>query len=164
MSDARFEDGGETPLRLIARDGADLQVLSALCQDAVMTGADLRYNRARRRFSILLNRFRWEDEARARAAGRRYERVRSILDFSDVASVVHQGLTRDGGTVLSLLAIEFTPAEPPEEGAAAGPGRVLLTFAGDGALALSVEDLEVELSDVTRPYLAPSRHAPGHPG
>ena len=34
MSDARFEDGGETPLRLIARDGADLQVLSALCQDA----------------------------------------------------------------------------------------------------------------------------------
>ena len=50
----------------------------------------------------------------------------------------------------------------PEDGAPAGPGRVVLTFAGDGALQLTVECIEVELSDVTRPYAAPSHHAPTH--
>jgi hypothetical protein len=40
---------------------------------------------------------------------------------------------------------------------------VILTLAGDGALALEVEALEVTLKDVTRPYAAPSGHAPGHP-
>lgn len=163
MNDARFEEGAEKPLRLLARDAADLRVISALLQDAVLTGADLRYNRARRRFSLLLNRFRWEDASQARASGRRYERVRAVLDFADVTGVAHQGLTRDEGTVLSLLAIDYQPEAEAEPGTPAGPGRVVLTFAGDGGLALNVECLEVELSDVTRPYAAPSRQAPHHP-
>ena len=163
MSDATFEDGAEKPLRLIARDGTDLRVLSALVQDAVLTGADLRYAKKRRRFSLLLNRFRWEDESPAQKSGRAFERVRAVLDFADVTAVSHQGLSRDKDTVLSLLSIDYTPDTETAEGEAAGPGRVVLTFAGDGALALTVECLEVELSDVTRPYAAPSRHAPRHP-
>jgi len=162
MTDARFEDGAEQPLRLIARDAADLAVISALVQDAVLTGADLRYTKARRRFSLLLNRFRWEDQAQAKASGRRFERVRSILDFADVAGVAHQGLDRDGDTILSLLSVDFTPDAQVADGDPAGPGRVVLTFAGDGAVALDVECLEVELSDVTRPYAAPSGHVPSH--
>jgi hypothetical protein len=35
MTDARFEDGGEAPLRLMAQDAEGLGVLSALVQDAV---------------------------------------------------------------------------------------------------------------------------------
>ncbi|KKM80919.1 hypothetical protein LCGC14_1335040 [marine sediment metagenome] len=42
-------------------------------------------------------------------------------------------------------------------------GRVILTLAGDGAIALDVEALEVTLRDVTRPYIAPSGKAPQHP-
>lgn len=163
MTDARFEDGAERPLQLLARDGADLTVLSALAQDAVLTGADLRYDRARRRFSLLVNRFRWEDEGRARATGRRVERVRAVLEFSDVTGVAHQGLSRDAATVLSLLSVAYTPETEVAEGEVAGPGRVVLTFAGDGALALDVECLEVLLADVTRPYVAPSGRAPSHP-
>jgi hypothetical protein len=163
MSDARFEDGGERPLKLVARDEQDLKVLSALVQDAVLTGADMGYKRGRRRFSLLINRFRWEDETRARAEGRRFERVRAVLDFADVTSVAHQGLGRDADTVLSLLAIAFEPETETPVGEPAGPGRVVLTFAGDGALALTVECLEVQLADVTRPYAAPSGQAPVHP-
>jgi hypothetical protein len=37
-----------------------------------------------------------------------------------------------------------------------------LTLAGDGAIALEVEALELRLEDVSRPYLAPSRRAPDH--
>ena len=164
MSDARFEDGAERPLRLIARGPDDLQVMSALVQDGVLTGADLRFNRARGRFSMLINRFRWEDREQAAAANRRFERVRSVLDFADVRAVRHQGLVRDADTVLSLLSVSFEPEDASEAAPAdpAGPGQVILTFAGDGVLALSVECLEVELSDVTRPYVAPSGHAPAH--
>ena len=57
--------------------------------------------------------------------------------------------------VLSLLSISFEPAED-------GAGHVLLTLAGDGAIRLSVEALEVTLRDVTRPYRAPSGQAPDH--
>lgn len=163
MSDARFEDGAEKPLRLIARDGEDLKILSALVQDAVMTGADLQYSPKRRRFSLLINRFRWEDESRARASGRGFERVRAVLDFADVVGVSHQGLSRDKDTVLSLLSVDYTPESPGDAGEPAGPGRIVLTFAGDGALAFDVECIEAELSDVTRPYAAPSKSAPHHP-
>ena len=48
--------------------------------------------------------------------------------------------------------------EPGED----GTGRVVLTLAGDGAIRLSVEALELHLRDVTRPYSAPSGKAPDH--
>jgi len=169
MSDARFEDGAESPLRLIARGTDDLQVISALVQDGVLTGADMQYARSRRRFSLLLNRYRWEDADSARGA--RAERVRCVLDFADVLGVTHQGLARDKDVVLSLLSVTYeaetpnaeTPnAETPDAEGIAGPGRVVLTFAGDGALALQVECLEVTLADVTRPYRAPSGAVPQH--
>jgi hypothetical protein len=35
-------------------------------------------------------------------------------------------------------------------------------LAGDGAIALEVEAVEVVLSDVSRPYYAPSLKAPAH--
>lgn len=164
MTDARFEDGGERPLRLVAQDAADLQVIAALVQDAVLTGADLSWRPGERRFALLVNRFRWEDRDRAQAAGRPVERVRSLLVFADVRAVAHQGLDRrDRDTVLSLLTLSYTPDAPPEDPAGpAGPGRITLVFAGDGALALTVECLDAQLADVTRPYAAPSRRAPSH--
>ena len=149
MADATFEDGAERPLRLIARDADDLQVISTLVQDAVLTGADLRYTQSRRRFTILLNRFRWEDREQAQAARRRVERVRSILDFSDVTAVSHQGLERDADTILSLLSVDFTPEAEVEAGDPAGPGRVTLTcttFTADPALVAGLNTATVGMA------------------
>lgn len=160
MADARFEEGQERPLRLLARDSEDIKVISALVQDSVLTARDLTYSARTRRFSLLVNRFRWEDRAAAQAAGRAFERVRAVLDFAHVSRVTHQGLDkRDGDTVLSLLAVVF---EADDASDPASAGRVLLTFAGDGAIALEVDCLEAMLADVTRPYAAPSRRAPEH--
>ena len=154
--DATFEDGREAPLRLIARDGDDLQVLAALVQDAVFQGAEMRWDRKARRFAILLNRFRWEDVDRARQRDRPYERVQAVLAIEDVMKVQTQGVDRnDADMVYSLLSVAFS------EGAD-GTGRVELTLAGDGAIAVEVEALEVILRDVTRPYVAPSRSKPDH--
>ena len=63
--DASFADGAERPLRLKAETADDLQVMSALVQDALTTPAETAWMTRRRRFSLLINRFRWEDAARA---------------------------------------------------------------------------------------------------
>lgn len=154
--DARFEDASERPLRLRAFDADDLQVISAMVQDAVFPVSEIAWDRRRRRLAILLNRFRWEDAARAEKAGRPYERVRAVLAVEEAGRVATQGVDRrDRDTILSLLAIAFEPGED-------GTGRVVLTLAGDGAIAVEVEALEVTLRDVTRPYAAPSGARPAH--
>lgn len=155
--DARFEDAGEAPLRLIARDPEDLQVVSTLIQDAVLPAAEMRWDAAGRRFAVLLNRFRWEDRAAADAASRSFERVQTVLMIHDAAGVASTGFNRRAADlVLSVLSITFEPGDPPG-------GWVVLTLAGDGAIRCEVEDLEVTLRDVTRPYRAPSGQAPRHP-
>jgi hypothetical protein len=156
MTDAKFQDGGEGPLRLIAQDGEDLKVISTLVQDAVLPVTELTYDAKRRRFALMLNRFRWEDRTQAEQVGRAYERVRSLMVVEDVRRVQTQGFDRaDKDLILSLLSLEFTPGQD-------GAGRLTFVLAGDGAIALDVEALEVRLDDVTRPYRAPSGKVPQH--
>ncbi|MFA5580358.1 MAG: DUF2948 family protein [Paracoccaceae bacterium] len=154
--DARFEDGGERPLYLKARDADDLAVISALVQDSVLPVPEMRYDRAQRRFGMLVNRFRWEDVDSALARKRPVERVQAVLVIDDVQGVASQGFERgDPDLILSVLTLGFEPGED-------GAGRLIITLAGDGAIALEVEALEVSLKDVTRPYVAPSRKMPQH--
>jgi len=155
--DAKFEDGGEAPLHLKAMDAEDLQVISALAQDAVFPGTEMKWDTKGRRFALLINRFRWEDQANATSRKRDFERVQAILLVEDVLKVSSQGIDRkDADTILSLLSVDFEPGTD-------GTGRVVFNLAGDGAIALNVETLDVTLKDVTRPYVAPSRKAPAHP-
>ncbi len=156
MTDATFEDGAEKPVNVLATDVEDLQVLSAMVQDAVFPITEMKWDRRLRRFVLLLNRFRWEDRGAAEARGRAYERVQSLLIIDDAMRVSTQGIDRgQPDTVLSLLSIGF---EPDADGA----GQILLTLAGDGAIAIDAECLNVTLRDVSRPYVAPSGHVPSH--
>ncbi len=151
--DATFEDGREAPLNLGAFDADDLSVISSLVQDAVFPITEMTWRSGQRRFALLLNRFRWEDEARARHGP---ERVRSLLVVDHVVKVASQGIDRaDRDIILSLLSATY------EEGAD-GVDHVHLILAGDGAIRLSVEALEVTLKDVTQPYAAPSKKTPDH--
>ncbi|MFT6091238.1 DUF2948 family protein [Sulfitobacter sp.] len=152
--DARFEDGREAPLNLGALDVDDLKVISSLVQDAVFPASEMRWHQKGARFALLLNRVRWEDAGKTRHAA---ERVQSVLMFNNVQRVSTQGVTKgDSDTILSLLQIEFTETDAPS-------GDVILTLAGDGAIRLTVEALEVTLKDVTKPYVAPSHKLPEHP-
>jgi hypothetical protein len=154
--DARFEDGGEAPLRLRALDADDLTVISTLVQDAVFPLSETKWTRRDRRFAILVNRFRWEDADNAAARKRGFERVQSVLVIEDVQNVQSQGIRKgDAATIASLLSVTWEPGED-------GTGKVILTLAGDGAIAVAVEALEVVLRDVTRPYVAASGSAPRH--
>ena len=150
--DARFEDADEAPLALRALDEGDLKVLASLVQDAVFPATEMTWDRRRRRFAVLLNRYRWED-----GEHRPPERVQSVLVIEDALKVSSQGIVRDDpDLVLSLLTLSWTPSEE-------GAGRIILVLAGDGAVAVDVEALEVTLKDVTRPYVSTSGKAPRHP-
>ncbi|UWQ79529.1 DUF2948 family protein [Leisingera sp. S132] len=156
MTDASFEDGREAPLNLGALEEEDLKVLSSLLQDAVFPVTEMSWRASERRFALLVNRFRWEDRDAAERRGRAFERVQSLLTVDNVLGVSSQGVDRkDKDLILSLLSVTFEPGSD-------GAGHVLLTLAGDGALRLAVEALEVSLRDVTRPYKAPSGQAPDH--
>ena len=154
MTDARFEDGREKPLNLGAQDADELQVLSALIQDAIFPITEMTWQAKQRRFGLLLNRFRWEEGAYGQTAP---ERVQSILVVDNVMSVASQGVDRaEADMILSVLSATFEAGDD-------GAGDIVFTLAGDGAIRLSVEAIELTLKDVTRPYVAPSKKAPSHP-
>ncbi|WBU59335.1 DUF2948 family protein [Paracoccus albus] len=156
MSDASFHDVEPGPLMLRAEGAEDLSVLSMLVQDAVLTGADLTFDRGRRQLALLINRFRWEDAEAAEREGRDFERVRALLVVSDITGLRSDGIKRDDpNEVLSLLALGWEAGED-------GTGRLLLEFAGDGTIAADVECISIDLRDVSRPYVANSGHKPQH--
>ena len=154
MTDARFEDGREKPLNLGAQDADELQVLSALIQDAIFPITEMTWQAKQRRFGLLLNRFRWEEGARGQTAP---ERVQSILVVDNVMSVASQGVDRaETDMILSVLSATFEAGDD-------GAGDIVFTLAGDGGVRVSVEAIEMTLKDVTRPYVAPSKKAPKLP-
>ena len=137
------------PLRLLAEDAEDLKVISAALQDAVAKLGDIRWEAPARRLTIALNRYRWEDGARAK------ERVRAALQLGGVLSVQARKLRRDApGAVVSLLSVDFEPGEAPG-------GTVLLRFAGDADLRCEVECVDAVLADMSAPW--PAGRAPTHP-
>ena len=154
--DAGFNDALDRPLNLGAQDAEDLQVISSLTQDAVLTVDDLKWNRAERQVVTLLKRFRWEDVELAKQQGRDPERVQSLLVIQNATGLASQGIDRkQADIVLSLMSVEFSGVED-------GVGDLILTFSGDGALKVQVDGLDVALRDVTRPYVAPSKQVPNH--
>ncbi|MEE9380800.1 MAG: DUF2948 family protein [Hyphomonadaceae bacterium] len=141
-----------SPLRLIAEDAGDLQVIAAAVQDAVAKAGDLKYNSARRRFSFELNRYRWEASNTRDKTG---ERVRSLLAFDGVLSVKTRAITRrDPELIVSLLDMSFIADDEPPG------GKLTLTFAGDGEIVLDVEVMDVTLLDSE--YVWPTKKRPDH--
>lgn len=140
------------PLRLLAEEAEDLEVISAAVQDAVVKAENLNYEARKHRFSLELNRYRWEDGVQKRRDG---ERVRSLLAFDGVLGVKTRAITKaDPELILSLLQVTFTPDETPPG------GKVTLLFAGDGEIVLTVEVLDATLLDSD--YVWATRNTPSH--
>ena len=153
MTDARFEDARETPLNLGAIDADDLKIIATLVQDAVFPVTEMAWNRAEGRFALLLNRFRWEEPVKGHLQP---ERVQSVLAVDCTKNVATSGIDRhDADLILSILTLSFEETDAPS-------GHLLITLAGDGAIRLAIEAIDVTLKDVTRPYAAPSGHTPRH--
>ena len=137
------------PLRLIAFDAEDLEILSAHLQDALVRVGDMAWLPEQDRFVLGLSRFDWIE-----AQAGRCERAVASLQFDRVRTVRQAGVPqRAPNTVLSLLSIAFEPTDAPA-------GHVLLAFSGGATLRLDVECLEAHLRDLGPRWTAKSR--PGH--
>ncbi|VAV90751.1 hypothetical protein MNBD_ALPHA06-647 [hydrothermal vent metagenome] len=135
-------------MRLLASTNEDLQVVSTMIQDAVTRVGDISHDRKTRQLLIAMNRYCWERGKRTVPA-----RVRAALQIVGVLSVQAQGIAqgkRNG--ILSLLSLEFTEDKTMEPG-----GLLTLHFSDGGALAVSVECLDVALVDLSEPWGARSR-------
>jgi Protein of unknown function (DUF2948) len=140
-------------LRLKAEDGPGVEVLSAALQDSVLRAGDLAYDARARRFTALVNRFRWE-KANARGP---FERVRSALAVESVTAVKATRVSRtDKNAIASVLSLAFEPdAEPPG-------GSLSIVLAGGGEIRLALECVDVLLLDMGAPWPTPRR--PRHEG
>jgi hypothetical protein len=139
-------------LRLIAEDAADLEIISSAVQDAVLKAENIKFDGKRRRLTMELNRFQWEDSKSKRGP---QGRVRAILAFDTVLSVKTRAVTKaDPDMVYSVLSLTFDPADEPPG------GKISILFAGDGELALEVEAVDVTLLDSA--YEWTTRHRPDH--
>lgn len=145
----------QKPLKLTALDVEDLAVISACLQDAIGRVADTAYEQKRRRFAIMFNRFRWENEASPSLGGwlgpRQPERVRCAVHFDAVTAVRHRNIDQaNPEQLLDLLAIQ---AEEQRDGTV----RVRLLFAGGPELLLEAECVDCYLEDLSQPWPASGR-------
>lgn len=138
-------------LRLVAEDEADLKVISAAVQDAVLKAENIKYDRKRRRFTLEVNRFQWEDAPKRGPK----TRVRTLLAFDGVLGVKTRAVSKaDPDMVMSILSVTFSPDDEPPG------GKVSILFSGDGELLLEAEALDVTLLDSE--YEWATRHTPDH--
>ena len=135
-------------LKLLAEDAADLEIIAAAAQDALLRVGEASFDPKARRFTAVINRFRWET---AEVKGP-YERVRASLSFESVMGVKSRRLRRDAPDALaSILSVDLVPAADPPG------GSVRVTLAGGGEISLQVECLDALLMDIGPVWPTPRR-------
>ena len=127
-------------LTLLAGDAADLAVMSALMQDAIVRAGDVGWDRRGRRLVLLASRFCWDVAVPAR--------VRTALRIETAQKVERQRWPGDADAVLALLSISVAD------------DRVILAFADGVSLRITTECLDVVLEDLSAPW--PVKHRPHH--
>lgn len=116
-------------MKLAAFDQDDLIVISAHLQDAMVLVSDMTYLGTTQRFVLACDRASSGDQY---MTGVHFERVTRVR----VSNLPPRG----SKVALKLLGITFISADPPA-------GEVVLLFEGDAAIRLSVECLEVAMTD-----------------
>ena len=79
-------------LRLIARTEEDLRVVSAYLQDSIASISDIANLKRNKIFLMQLSRFMWEDVEKG--VFRKNKRIRTILKFENVLSVVSRNINQ----------------------------------------------------------------------
>ena len=133
-------------LKLKAFDEDDLIIISSLCQDSIIKEHEYGYDEKSKRFAILMNRFCHESNDQ--------QRIRTAIHFDYVEDLKTKNINKDDkDETLVLLAIKFEEIKKPS-------GSITLEFSGNKAINLSVENIEVFLTDIGDPWLTAKK--PNH--
>jgi len=131
-------------VRLRAESVSDVEVISALLQDAIIPGEDMTYDRAGRRFVMVANRFCWDRRPLAGVTSETgapiYERRLCGVRIEGVNAVEAAGMpvTRRGA-LFNLLAITVADA---------ADARVEILFSDGVSLRLAVDGISILAEDL----------------
>ena len=147
-------------LRLVAKDEVDLEVVSALLQDAIIAGADMHYDARHDCFMIVANRFCWERLALAdmndSTGGSVHERALCGVRINHVAAVQKRRWPADWrDAFLNLLALKLVAMPQQDSGC-----MMELSFSGGPSMRLTTKQINIVVGDLgsSRPTNLQPRH------
>ena len=147
-------------LRLAAKDEADLEVVSALLQDAIIAGADMHYDAQHDCFMIVANRFCWERPALAdmndSTGGAVHERALCGLRINHVIAVQKRRWPADWRSAfLNLLALKPLAMSQQDSGC-----MMEFSFSGGPSMRLKTKQIDIVVGDLDsgRPTNLQPRH------
>ena len=167
---------GDRAFRVRAETLEDLEIISAMLQDAIAPISEIAWRRVDKRFIIMAQRFRWEKASRdlpfdegpdtlgnAQEPGEEndeeknepaptvwFERITCALRFENVSAVRANRIDlANRSQMLELLSLHVTD------------GGLDLAFAGDKTIRLTISDLSCHAEDIGSPW--PTMLRPEHP-
>ena len=130
-------------LKLIAQNDEQLTILSSLAQDSIIKSNEMGYDKKNKRFALLMNRYRHEEESPSR--------IRTAIHFDYVNSVKSVGIDKQSeDDILVLLAIRFEDKSKPS-------GLIFFEFSNNKSISLDVESIEAFLTDMGEPWKIPKK-------
>ena len=135
-------------LRLVAQDEADIEVVSALLQDAIIAGSDMYFDAQNSCFLIVANRFCWERPAladvNASSGGAVHERALCGLRINHVVDVQKRHWPTDWRTAFfNILALKPVAVPQQDDGCV-----IEFSFSGGPSLRLITEQINLVLGDL----------------
>tara|TARA_B100000405_G_C16436884_1_gene320092 strand:+ start:96 stop:539 length:444 start_codon:yes stop_codon:yes gene_type:complete len=131
-------------LKLIANNSEDLKVISAHLQDSIVSTLDIANLKKNRIFLLQLNRFMWEDVEKG--VFRKNKRIRTVLKFENVLSVLSRNINPKGKErFLDFLTMESNILEDKT-------CEINLIFSGDVVIKIKAEVIEITLDDQGSPW------------
>lgn len=134
----------DTRVRLRAASVSDVEVISALLQDAIVPGEDMTFDRAGRRFVMVANRFCWDrpplEGVTSESGAPIYQRRLCGVRIEGVNGVESAGMpaTRRGA-LFNLLAITVADA---------ADAKVEILFSDGVSLRLAVDGISILAEDL----------------
>ena len=134
----------DSRVRLRAASMSDVEVISALLQDAIIPGEDMTFDRAGRRFVMVANRFCWDrqplDGVTSETGAPIYERRLCGVRIEGVSAVAASGMpAARRGALFNLLAITVSDKTD---------GRVDILFSDGVSLRLAVDGISILAEDL----------------
>ena len=130
-------------LKLIAQNDEQLTILSSLAQDSIIKSNEMGYDKKNKRFALLMNRYRHEEDNPSR--------IRTAIHFDYVNSVKSVGIDKQSeDDILVLLAIRFEDKSKPS-------GLIFLEFSNNKSISFDVESIEAFLTDMGEPWKIPKK-------
>ena len=142
-------------ISLQCKQAEDLEVVSSLLQDALVSNIDLHFANTENSFLFIANRFCWEAVTN-KLSKKCFYRVLTGINIQNVISVKHKNFIqhKDGQAALfyNLLTIRYDN----------GKNEVTLLFSQNVSVKLIVLELDIFIRDIVMPY--PTTQIPEHIG